>query len=711
MADARAVETGQFSTLGSPQQPDPSFIGYFEPAASDRRSSSGRLYLVADGLGSAGSSALAGQFTLRKILHDFYHDSEPDPEKRLLSVVQKANTALFERNQRFPTRRPLSITLVAALIHDNKLAAARVGDSQVYVVWDQDIEPLTATPPEQPPEPAAATRPSPSRSRLPDGLGLQEHVAIETFSRRLFAGDNVVLTGGGLTGYITETELAQTVSQFSPQEVGPRLAALAAKRGSREVISVSVTRLLADETASAQPAPTLPAQPDWEKLTQPLPGPPSSVEPPRSKSQPLNIPVRPARPRWLRPLLVMGFLAVIGGLGWAMYPYWSPAGRPSELTTATVVSYQVEITPALAAEQGSSPIQPTAAGEPTATLIASGNSPLPTPAGASAGDVISATQTVSPPGTPTPTPTPLPTLALPAGCTNKGRFSSDVTVRDGQEFPAGAEFEKVWAVVNYGTCPWGPGYTLRFVEGDRMDGETQNIITLVKAEETGEISLPLVAPPAEGSYRATWQLYDQAGEPFGPELFIEIAVVPGALPPLDETELTVLYDFVQNAAQADWQADGTAYQVKQAPIDDSLIIPFPEGIVTVGQAEFGGGYDAPGAVLLTHPHQELGLIEGTYAIDFPVQPEDVLIATLGLPRAAIINDDGVTFEVVFKPEAGPEQVVLSKLVTYDDSPVMVRQQLTGIEPEQTGSFILRVKGGASLSYDWAVWIDLRLARL
>ena len=245
-----------------------------------------------------------------------------------------------------------------------------------------------------------------------------------------------------------------------------------------------------------------------------------------------------------------------------------------------------------------------------------------------------------------------------------------------------------------------------------MDGETQNLVTIFEVEETGQISVPLVAPKAEGAYQATWQLYDPAGEPFGPELYVKIAVVPGALPPLDEAELTVLYDFVKNAAQANWQADGTTYQVQQASIDDSLVIPFPDGIVAVGQAEFGGGYQAPGPVLLTHPHQELGVIKGTYPIDFPVQPEDVLIATLGLPRAAIINDDGVTFEVAFRPEDGSEeQVIFSKLVTYDDSPVTVRQQLTGLEPDQTGSFILRVRGGNSLSYDWAVWIDLRLVRL
>lgn len=726
MADVHAVETGQFSTLGTLEQPDSSFIARIEPAANEKLAASGRLYLVADGLGSTGSGAVAAQFALRKILHEFYQESETNVEKRLLAVIEKANAALVERNRRFPDRRPLAITLIAALIHENKLSVARVGDGHVYVVWDQDIEHLTAAPPDKKASAPATDSPPDTKPILPrrellTGLGFQEQVNIETFSRRLFTGDTVVLVNGGLTGYVSQAEIAKTVSWRTPSEVGPDLAKQAAKQGSREVISVSVTRLLDDKAVPVSQPTALPAPPSWEKLTQPMPGGPAAIPLRPGKTQSLNIPIQPRRSRWLLPVLVGAVATVAILLGWLTYaeraPWSAPAGSPQQATTATVVSYAVEGSPVGPAEQspGSSPLQPTATAKATNPIMATPDSPLATPAGASVGDVISSSQiveSVSPVGTPTPTPSPLPTITLPAGCTNQGRFSSDVTVQDGQEFPGGAEFEKVWAVVNYGTCPWGPGYTLRFVQGDRMEGETQTLETIVETEESGEIALTLIAPQTEGTFQGTWQLYDQSGEPFGPELTVEIEVVAGALPPLDETELTVLYDFVETATEAAWQTGaGTVYQVQTTPIDDSLVIPFPEGIVAVGEAEFGGGYQAPGPVLLTHPHQEVGSIEGSYTVDAPLQPDDILIATLGLPRAAIINDDGVTFEVVFQPEDGPEQVILSRLVTYEESPVTIRQQLSDIEPGQNGVFKLRVEGGDSLSYDWAVWIDLRLVRL
>jgi hypothetical protein len=303
----------------------------------------------------------------------------------------------------------------------------------------------------------------------------------------------------------------------------------------------------------------------------------------------------------------------------------------------------------------------------------------------------------------------VPTIALPAGCTNRARFAGDVTVEDGTQFAPGEPFDKAWSVTNYGTCPFGGGYVVRFVDGDLMGALAEAPVPFVEPESTGMITVSMVAPDLPGVYRGNWQMVGLDGEPFGPELYLEIEVVPGIVR-VDESEVTTLYDFVANATQASWSAAGTAYTVAAAPIDRSLVIPDPQGIVVVGPAELRGDTVSPGNVLMTHPHLELGFIQGTYPITIPLQSTDALLGSLGLPKAAAINDDGVTFEVSFKPAEGPDQLLFSKSVKYEDSPVVVRQALTTVQPNQSGAFILRVKGGDSLSYDWATWIDLRLVR-
>jgi serine/threonine protein phosphatase PrpC len=784
MSDERAVEFGQFSQAGQ-MQPQTELAGYYEPAQISDLTRQGRLLVVADGVGGAAAGETAGRYAVQKILHDFYHSREPDLEKRLLEVIRQTNTAIFERNRRFPDRRPIATTVLAALIHDHKLLVASVGDGRAYVVWDQDIEHLTgegsSSPqrqareaeaaaldapsgdndkpveslaedekpaPSDPVEGDALARtsaeeaksrllaekeppPTPSSTTLPPAqssnpplscsLGLAEQVRIDIFSRRLFAGDMVVLCGGGLTGYVTEKEIAETVTQDSPDLASRRLIDMAAKRGCRDTLAVSMARVLAKPLTQAAPArQTLPLAPDWDTLTK------SSTRPlPAITARPL-VPSQmpPQQRRW--PLYAAAVIALLlfSLVGFWAGGYWlAPAAAPVESAStsgnATLDSSKepalTEEAVASAASGQTSPVataQSTNAAQapvltPTSTLGAENTSPLPTPTEAisvQAGDIITPTPI-------RPQPTPLPTIALPAGCENRGRFAGDVTIEDGTELAPGEPFEKVWSVSNYGTCPWGGGYMVRFTEGDLMGAPEQiPIMDVVEPETTGLITVPMVAPDLAGTYRGNWQMVGLDGEPFGPDLYLEIKVVPGILN-VDEASVTTLYDFVAEAAQAQWTAGDVTYQVTEAPIDRNLVIPDPQGIVVVGLAELRGDTMSPGNVLMTHPHLELGLIEGTYQVDTPLQPTDAILGSLGLPKAAAINDDGVTFELSFKPSnGGPDQLLFSKSVKYEDTPVPVRQALTTLQPGQTGTFTLRVKGGNSLSYDWATWIELRLVR-
>jgi len=692
MSEERAVQAGQYNS-----QPDRALADvttYFEPDALAELNERGRLYLITD---SISGGAVVSQYATQRILHDFYRKStETDVEKRLIEVIQKTNLAIYERNQTHPDRRPLVAALMAGLIHQNKLMVVNVGDNRAYVTWQQSIERLG---PEK--APVTVTR----------GLGLTSEVPIEIFYRRLFPGDSVVLCSGGLTGYLTDKDIAQVASKHPPVEATRQLAKLAREQGCRENFALSLTQVLEQAVSQSPPARTkLPTSPDWDTL---LAVPPMAASP--TGSHPVitpraSAPTVESNPRpwlWIAGAIAVILLLCVGGGGAMAWRTWV-----SPEATEIAESNAEELTPPTESVEKIATVKSTVATltTPDKSVLTELAPPMTTPTVAAASDSLAAA--INPTETPPSiTPTLAPKVDMPAGCTSGARFYDDVTIPDGTKIVAGSTFEKVWEMQNNGTCPWAPGYTARYVDGDILHNQPQFNVPMLMPEARSNVTVSLVAPLQTGSYRTHWQIYDLKGQPFGADLYAQIEVVPpepGAV--VSKPNETMVYDFIINADKATWTSKETTYEVKSGRIDATLTIPVPEGIVAKGIAEMRGRRDTAQEVLLTHPHQTNGLIEGRYTVDAPLQPTDSLVAVLGLPQSAILNGDGVTFEVVFTPKGGPEQVLLSKLVTYRESPVSETIPLKNIKVEQVGTFTLRVLSGDSTTYDWAVWLDLRLVR-
>jgi hypothetical protein len=66
---------------------------------------------------------------------------------------------------------------------------------------------------------------------------------------------------------------------------------------------------------------------------------------------------------------------------------------------------------------------------------------------------------------------------------------------------------------------------LNFISGEQMDGPESMAIgqTVLPGEEV-DISVALIAPQADGTYRGQWQLVAPDGMPFGANPYVEIVV-------------------------------------------------------------------------------------------------------------------------------------------------------------------------------------------
>ena len=140
--------------------------------------------------------------------------------------------------------------------------------------------------------------------------------------------------------------------------------------------------------------------------------------------------------------------------------------------------------------------------------------------------------------------TPSPT-AQPADCTDRAVLSADVTYPDGARVPGGKSFLKTWRLRNSGTCTWNSAYSLVYVRGEQMGGDTAVPFPGdVKPGDSAELSVNLTAPGNRGTYRGYWQLRNQAGKDFGiggrgdGSFWVEIAVTSPATAVLPTTTAT-----------------------------------------------------------------------------------------------------------------------------------------------------------------------------
>lgn len=169
----------------------------------------------------------------------------------------------------------------------------------------------------------------------------------------------------------------------------------------------------------------------------------------------------------------------------------------------------------------------TASAQPTFTLTPA---PTQTPAFT---DTPAVTATLA--GQPTLS---LPTIAGGAGALvpDAAQFAADVTIPDNTQLSPSSEFTKTWRVKNTGTTTWNSNYQLVYWDGVPLT-EVEKVLPVkqvkltgeVKPGSEGEISVKMVAPSKNGTYRIFWRMLNPQGNPFGDSLYALIVVNDGTI--------------------------------------------------------------------------------------------------------------------------------------------------------------------------------------
>ena len=88
----------------------------------------------------------------------------------------------------------------------------------------------------------------------------------------------------------------------------------------------------------------------------------------------------------------------------------------------------------------------------------------------------------------------------------KAGFVTDVTVPDNTRFEKEEAFTKTWRMRNSGSEDWPADTALVFVSGEQMTDVAEVEIGEVGVGEDVDISVDMVAPNADGTYKGNWQI-------------------------------------------------------------------------------------------------------------------------------------------------------------------------------------------------------------
>ena len=172
-------------------------------------------------------------------------DASASLAEKLRYAVAAANREIFATARAKPALQGMGTTLVALLVGEERIALAHVGDSRAYLVRGARIRQLTddhslvAELVRRREITERAARGHPHRHVLTRALGVRRSVEPDLAELTPAAGDTFVLCSDGLTGHVSDEEIAETVLAADDLEAGcNRLIDLANSRGGEDNITV-----------------------------------------------------------------------------------------------------------------------------------------------------------------------------------------------------------------------------------------------------------------------------------------------------------------------------------------------------------------------------------------------------------------------------------------------------------------------------------------
>jgi protein phosphatase len=223
------------------------------------------LFIVADGMGGHRAGDVASRMATETISAFFNTTAREDAtwpfhydptlsaeENRLVTGIKVANKSIYEASARSREHQGMGTTVVGILFSPTaqKIYVGHVGDSRCYRVRDGKIAQLTQDHSllndylRAMPDLTAEQKEELPCNVITRALGMTEAVQVDISSDEPRVGDVYVLCSDGLSGMISDEEIAEIVTaNQSPDDAATALIARANDHGGEDNVTAVVARV------------------------------------------------------------------------------------------------------------------------------------------------------------------------------------------------------------------------------------------------------------------------------------------------------------------------------------------------------------------------------------------------------------------------------------------------------------------------------------
>lgn len=241
------LEHASLSDRGRVRQNNEDSCAIFVPEGEGELADRGAVFVVADGMGGHRGGEIASRIAVRTIIAFYTANADENRSHALSRAFREANKTIIEESVADSTLFGMGTTCTALALYRGRAYLAHVGDSRAYLVRKALITQIThdhSIVGEMVRSGILSdedARNHPKRNVITKSLGAQDDVAADMPpSLELEDGDTFLLCSDGLTGYLTDDDIAAVVAGASPAEACKKLIKMANDAGGRDNITAVV---------------------------------------------------------------------------------------------------------------------------------------------------------------------------------------------------------------------------------------------------------------------------------------------------------------------------------------------------------------------------------------------------------------------------------------------------------------------------------------